>query len=163
MHVSVTSLSIVAWLAVVSPAVAQSGKPSSGKPAIRACEVLTRDMVAKYDTQNPKLRDLIPRHEEAIGSHGSSCDDGGIMIQIDPFLRSDVYRKLPPKDWQAVPGVGDTAYFHNNKNRWAELMVWTGTHHFTIQLSVPDGGTAESVKPNTIGLATALIARLKSM
>ena len=163
MRVSITSLSIVACLAVASSTVAQSGKPSSGKPAIRACELLTREMVAKYDTHDPKLRDLIPRQEEAIGSHGSSCDDGGILIQIDPFLRSDVYRKSPPKDWQAVSGVGETAYFHNNKNRWAELMVWTGTHHFTIQLSVPDGGTAESVKPNAMGLATALIARLKSM
>ena len=158
MRVNVTSVSIVACLAAASPAFSQSGKP-----AIRACEVLTRDMVAKYDTQNPKLRDLIPRQEEAIGSHGSSCDDGGILIQIDPFLRSDVYRKSPPKDWQAVTGVGDTAYFRNNRNMWAELMVWTGTHHFTIQLSVPNGGTAESVKPNTIGLATAIVAKLKSM
>jgi len=163
MRLSVMSLPIAACLAAASPALAQSGKPTSGTSAIRACELLTRDMVAKYDTQNPKLRELIPRNEEAIGSHGSSCDDGGIMIQINPFLRSDGFRKSPPKDWQAVAGVGDTAYFHNNKNRWAELMVWTGTHHFTIQLSVPDGGTAESVKPNTIGLATALIARLKSM
>ena len=163
MRVSITSLSIVACLAVASSAVAQSGKPSTGKPAIRACEVLTRDMVAKYDTQDPKLRALIPRQEEAIGSHGSSCDDGGILIQINPFLRSDVYRKSPPKEWQPVSGVGDTAYFHNNGNRWAELMVWTGAHHFTIQLSVPNGGTAESAKPNTIGLATALVARLKSM
>ena len=163
MLVSVTSLSIVAGLAVAGSTVAQSGKPSSGRPAIRACEVLTRDMVVKYDTLNPKLRDLIPPQEEAIGSHGSSCDDGGIHIQIDPFLRSDVYRKSPPKDWQAVSGVGDTAYFRNNGNRWAELMVWTGTRHFTIQLSVPDGGTAESVKPKAIGLATALVAKLKSM
>jgi hypothetical protein len=163
MRVHITSLSIVAWLAAAGPAVAQSGKPPSGKPAIRACEVLTRDMVAKYDTHDAKLRALIPREEEAIGSHGSSCDDGGIMIQVNPFLRSDDLRKSPPKDWQAVSGVGDTAYFHNNGNRWAELMVWTGSHHFTIQLSVPNGGTAESIKPNTIGLATAVIARLKSM
>jgi len=158
MRVSVTLLSIVAWLAAASPAVSQSGKP-----AIRACEVLTREMVVKYDTLNAKLRDLIPRQEESIGSHGSSCDDGGILIQVNPFPRSDVYRKSPPKDWQAVSGVGDTAYFHNNANRWAELMVWTGNHHFTIQLSVPDGGTAESVKPNAMGLATALVAKLKSM
>lgn len=163
MRVSIMSLSIAASLAVASAAVAQPAKPSSGKPAIRACEVLTRDMVAKYDTQSPKLRGLIPRQEEAIGSHGSSCDDGGILIQINPFINSDGYRKSPPKDWQTVSGVGDAAFFRNNGGRWAELMVWTGTHHFTIQLSVPDGATAESVKPNTIGLATALVARLKSM
>jgi len=154
----ITSLSLVACLAAASPAPAQSGKP-----AIRACEVLTRDVVAKFDTGNPKMRDLIPRNEEAIGSHGSSCNDGSIFVQIDPFLNSDSYRKSPAKDWQAVSGVGDTAYFHNNRDRYAELMVWSGRHHFTIQLSVPDGRTAEAVKPNTIGIATALVAKLKSM
>ena len=154
----ITSLSLVACLAAASAAAAQSSKP-----AIRACEVLTRDVVAKFDTGNPKVRDLIPRDEEAIGSHGSSCHDGSIFVQIDPFLNSDSYRKSPAKDWQAVSGVGDTAYFHNNRDRYAELMVWSGRHHFTIQLSVPDGRTAEAVKPNTIGIATALIEKLKSM
>jgi hypothetical protein len=159
----IMSLPLVACLAAASPAVAQPGKTASGKPAVRACEVLTRDVVAKFDTGNPKMRDLVPRSEEAIGSHGSSCDDGGIFVQIDPFLNSDSYRKSPLKDWQVVSGVGDTAYFRNNRDRYAELMVWSGGHHFTIQLSVPDGRTAEAVKPNTIGIATALIAKLKSM
>jgi hypothetical protein len=159
----ITSLSIVACLAAASPGGAQPGKPAPGKPAIRACEVLTRDVVAKFDTGNPKMRDLIPRNEEAIGSHGSSCDDGSIFVQIDPFLNAESLRKSPAKDWQAISGVGDTAYFHNNRDRYAELMVWSGGHHFTIQLSVPDGRTAEAVKPNTIGIATALIAKLKSM
>jgi len=154
----IASLSLVACLAAASAAAAQSGKP-----AIRACEVLTRDVVAKFDTGNPKMRDLLPRKEEAIGSHGSSCHDGSIFVQIDPFLNSESYRKSPAKDWQAVSGVGDTAYFHNNRDRYAELMVWSGGHHFTIQLSVPDGRTAEAVKPNTIGIATALIAKLKAM
>jgi len=143
--------------------VAQPGQAASGKPAIRACEVLTRDVVAKFDTGNPKMRDLIPRQEEAIGAHGSSCDDGSILVQLDPFLNSDSLRKSPPKDWQAVSGVGDTAYFRNNRDRYAELMVWSGKHHFTIQLSVPDGRTAEAVKPNTLGIATALIAKLRAM
>lgn len=157
MRVIIALFSIVACLAGANQAAAQ------GKSAIRACEVLTPEMVQKYDTQDPKIRKLIPRDEEAIGSHGSSCNDGGIFVQINPFLRSDTYRKSPQKDWQALSGVGDTAYFHNNRDRWAELMVWSGAHHFTIQLSVPNGGTAEAVKPNTIGLANALIARLKSM
>jgi hypothetical protein len=163
MRTSIASLSIVACLAAASLAMAQSGKPASGKSARRACELLTRDIVSKYDTGNPKIRDLIPRSDEPIGSHGSSCHDGSIFVQVNPFLNSDNYRKSPAKDWQPVPGVGDTAYFHNNRDRYAELMVWSGSHHFTIQLSVPSGGTAESVKPNTIGIATALIANLKSM
>ncbi len=157
------SLSLVVTLTAASPATAQSGKPAAGSTAIRACDVLTRDVVAKFDTGNPKMRDLIPREEQAIGSHGSSCDDGGIFVQINPFLNSEGLRKSPLKDWQPLAGVGDTAYFHSNRNRYAELIVWSGKHHFTIQLSVPDGGTAESVKPNTIGIANALIARLRSM
>jgi hypothetical protein len=40
-------------------------------------------------------------------------------------------------------------------------MVWTGPHHFTIQLGVPVGGTVESIKPNTIALAHAIIAKLR--
>jgi hypothetical protein len=163
MRVIITTFSIAAVLAAADPAAAQAGKSASGKPAIRACDVLTPEMVAKYDTQDPKLRKLIPREEEAMGTHGSSCDDGGIRIQVNPFANSDTYRKKPEKDWVPVSGVGDTAYFHNNRNRWAELIVWSGSHHFTIQLSVPNGGTAESVKPNTIGLATAIVAKLKSL
>ena len=161
MRVTVTTLSIVACFAA-TPA-AQTGKPGSGKPAISACALLTPDLVEKYDTQDPKIRKMIPREEEAIGSHGSMCDDGGILIQVNPFLRHDDLRKSPGKDWQPLAGVGDTAFFHNNGGRWAELMVWTGKHHFTIQLSIPNGATAESIKPRTTGLASALIAKLKSL
>ena len=157
MRLIAIGLSIVACLAPAGVASAQS----PGKPAIRACALLSPDLVAKYGTQNPKIRDLIPAREEPIGMHGSSCNHGGIFVQVNPFVSSEAMRKSPPKDWQAIPGVGDTAYFHNNRDRYAELMVWTGSHHFTIQLSVPNGGTSESVKPNTIGLATALIAKLK--
>ena len=135
---------------------------SAAKPPIRACTLLTRDLVAKYSTQNPKLRELFKPEEEAIGTHGSSCNDGGIFLQVDPFVQSDNLRKSPAKDWQAVSGVGDTAFFHDNRGRYAELIVWSGSHHFTLQMNVPDGKTAESVKPDATGLAGALIAKLKA-
>jgi hypothetical protein len=60
-----------------------------------------------------------------------------------------------------VTGVGDTAFFRNNANNYAELMVWTGSHHFTIQLAVPTGGTVESIKPKAVGLAQAIVAKLR--
>ena len=137
MRVTITSLSVAAGLVVASAAVAQPAKSAGGTAAIRACALLTRDLVAKYDTHNPKIREMFKPEEEAIGTHGSSCSDGGILVQIDPFVRPDEMRLKPAKDWQPVAGVGDTAFFHNNANRWAELMVFTGRHHFTIQLSVP--------------------------
>ena len=82
-------------------------------------------------------------------------------MQVDPFVRHDDLRKSPGKDWQPVAGLGDAAFFRDNGGRWGELIVWTGSRHFTLQISVPNGGTAAAVKPNATGLATALIAKLK--
>lgn len=56
-------------------------------------------------------------------------------------------------------GAGEAAFFRSNRNRYAELM-WTATHHFTLQVSVPTGSTAEAINPNTIALANAIIAKL---
>lgn len=162
MRAIVMSLLIVACLTGFAAAEQSTAKPAPGKPAIRACSLLTPDLVAKYDTFNPKVRDLFKPEEGAIGTHGSSCDHGGILLQIDPFVRHADLRKSPGKDWQPVAGLGDAAFFKDNGGRWGELIVWTGSHHFTLQISVPDGGTAASVKPNATGLATALIAKLKS-
>ena len=94
MHALVMWILIVAGLAA-SAAAQSTAKPASGTPAIRACSLLTRDLVAKYDTFNPKMRDLFKPEEEAIGTHGSSCNDGGILLQVDPFVRHDVLRKSP--------------------------------------------------------------------
>ena len=60
---------IVMWLLVVgcvaeNVAAAQSSvKPASGKSVIRACSLLTRDLVAKYYTFNPKVSDLFKQEE----------------------------------------------------------------------------------------------------
>ena len=151
-------------LACVGPetAAAQAPGTAAGKPAIRACSLLTREMVVKFTTiANKSVIDLIPPQEDAIGATGSSCDYGGIGLQVDPFARAETMRKSPAKDWQPVPGVGDTAFFHNNRDTFAELFVWTGNHHFTIQMGVPMGAKAESIKSNTIGLANALIPKLR--
>lgn len=162
MRAIVMSLVIIAGLTASEAAAQSTATPASGKPALRACSLLTRDLVAKYDTFNAKVRDLFKPEEEAIGTHGSSCNDGGILLQVDPFVRHDHLRKSPGKDWQPVAGLGDAAFFRDNGGRWGELIVWTGRRHFTLQISVPNGATAASVKPNATGLATALIAKLKA-
>ena len=128
---------------------------------LSACTVLSRDLVEKFDTGSKQVLKTMKPDEEPIGMHGSLCDDGNITFQMNPFLRSDTLRKSPGKDWQPVTGVGETAFFRNNANTYAELMVWTGAHHFTIQLGVPTGGTVDSIKPNTIGLAQAIVAKLR--
>ena len=65
------------------------------------------------------------------------------------------------KDLQPVSEAGESAYFRSNRNLYAELAVWTATHYFTLQVSMPTGSTAEVIKPNTIALANTIIAKLR--
>lgn len=127
----------------------------------RACAIMSRDLVEKYDTGSKQVLKTIPPAEEPLGANGSSCEDGNIGFQINPFARSDDLRKSPGKDWQPVTGVGDTAFFHNKANTYAEVIVWTGSHHFTIQMGAPMGGTVESVRPKVMDLANAIVAKLR--
>jgi hypothetical protein len=126
-----------------------------------ACALLSRDLVEKFDTGSPQVLKAMKPSEEPIGVAGSSCEDGNIGFQIDPFARPDELRKSPGKDWQPVQGVGETAYFRNKADTYAEVMVWSGGHHFTLQVGVPNGGSVESIRPRVIDLARAVIAKLR--
>lgn len=137
-----------------------SGTAATGK-RVSACTLMSRDLVEKFDTGNKQVLRQIKPSEEPLGANGSSCEDGNIGFQINPFARPEELRKSPGKDWQRQAGVGDTAFFRNNADTYAELIVWTGPHHFTIQLGVPTGGTVESIRPKTIELAHAIIAKLR--
>ena len=160
MRYVIALLTIVA-VVLASPAAAQQPKAAARPDRINACSLLTRELVAKVTTvANKRVLDLPPQ-EEAIGQKGSSCEYADIGLQINPFARTDDLRKSPGKEWESVSGVGDTAFFRSNRNLFAELIVWTGTHHFTIQMGVPTNGTAQQIKPNTIALANAIIPKLK--
>jgi len=157
---------VIACLLVIgSASIAMSASQARGDAApgkrISACALLTPDVMAKFDTGKPEILKMFKPEEEPVGVNGTYCEHGGIGLQVNPFARPDDLRKSPPKDWQPVTGVGDTAFFRNNRNSYAELMVWTGPNHFTIQLHVPTGDTAESVRPKAIGLANAVIAKLR--
>ncbi|MCC6140905.1 MAG: hypothetical protein IT389_09865 [Nitrospira sp.] len=138
----------------------------AGQSRIGACALLTDDLITKFDPTPPHLRQSkvlkqFKFTEEPVGLNGSYCDNGQIGLQVNPFAKANELRKSPGRDWQPVPGVGDTAFFRNNRDEYAELMVWTGPHHFTLQLSVPVGGKADSIKPNVIGLANGIIPKLR--
>ena len=156
------------WLSVlVVPAPvalsAQSGAAAK-PPAIRACSLLTKELALKVTSAaNQQVFDMLPPQEESIGANGSACDYGDIRIQVDAFTpaRVEQLRKEQGQAWTTVPNVGDAAYFHNNKDRYAELIVVAGTHTLTIQMGVPMGGTVDAIKPNTITLANALVPKLR--
>jgi hypothetical protein len=135
----------------------RSGDPAAGGPAVRACAVLTRDLVAPF-TQNKKMLELMPPQEEALGTTGTACEYGAVRLQLFPGRGGK--RTVSAKDLQPISGAGEGGYFRNNRDRYAELMVWTGKHSLDLQVSVPSGRTAEAIKPDIIALANAIIAKL---
>jgi hypothetical protein len=156
----IASLLVIGSVSAPAIAFQARGAAAAGTPRIGACSLLTKELITKFETVHKKLV-LLPPSEEPLGKNGSACDYGDFHFQVDPFARQEELRKNPGKDWKPLSGVGDTAWFHNNGDTYAELMVWTGSHHFTIQADVPLGGTAEAVKPNAVGLANAIVAKLK--
>jgi hypothetical protein len=152
----------VAVICITSQAAAsQAGAKgaAAGKPAVGACSILTKDLVLPF-AQNKKVLDMIPPDEESLGAAGSACEWGIVRLQLYPSPGGKQNRTVP-KDFQPLSGAGEVAYFRNNRNNYAELMVWTATHYFTLQVSVPTGSTAEAIKPNTVALANAIIAKLR--
>jgi hypothetical protein len=170
MHrVVVASVLAVGCVAYLGPVLRFQSAAADGKPAIRACSLLTKELVTQVTPQSKEAFALvirIPPSEDALGASGSACEYGGIHLQIDPFPPAtfERQREIDHKrglTWVPVPDVGETAYFRDNKGRWGELFVRTSAHVFTIQMGVPTGRTVESIKPNVIALAKAIDSKLR--
>jgi len=128
----------------------------------RACTLLTKEVVTQVSPYDKKTLDLVmmvPPMEDSLGPSGSACSYGGITMQVDPFAPS-VFEKQKKPTWVVVPGLGNTAYFVDNKGRWAELYVAAGGRVLTIQMDVPMGRTSASIQPNVIALAKAILPKL---
>jgi hypothetical protein len=135
---------------------ARGGGATAGS-GVKACSILTGDLVEPF-AENKRTLDLIPPEEETMAS-GSACEWGVVRLQL--YLARPGGSHTAPKDYQPLPGVGDAAFFHNNSNRYAELIVWSGAHHFTLQVSVPTGSTVDAIKPKSVDLANAIIKKLR--
>ena len=150
-------------LGTMTTAVASQAS-SPAKPPISACSLLPTDLVLKVGGIQPDMVKSLKPEEEAMGTTGSACQYGSVRLQVDPFTPArltEILKTETAKTWVPVGGVGDAAYFNNNCNRYAELVVRTGAHVFTIQFSVARGSTAEATKPNAITLANAIIPKLR--
>ena len=136
--------------------VCQAGS-AAGQPAIRACAVLTKDLVAPL-TENKTVLDLIPAQEEALGTTGTACQFGSVRLQLFPGRGGK--RTVSAPGLEPISGAGEGGFFRSNRNRYAELMVWTAKHSLDLQVSVPTGRTADAMKPDVVALANAIIAKL---
>jgi hypothetical protein len=112
-------------------------------------------------TPNKKVLDLIKPSDESLGVSGTACNWGGVRLQLFPIPRAQQKRTPSVKDLQPVSGAGEAAFFRNNQDRYAELMVYTATHRIMLQVSVPTGRTGDEMKPDTIALANRIIEKLR--
>jgi hypothetical protein len=144
---------------ITSHAAAQGrvGAPAAGQSPVRACLVLTRDLVAPFN-ENKQMLDLIPPNEETLGPSGTACTYGGVRLQLFPGRGGR--RTVSAPGLQPVSGAGDGGFFRNNRDRYAELMVWTSKHSLDLQIPVPSGRTAEAIKPEVIALANTILKKL---
>ena len=161
MHL-IMALSLAMTSVAVDAMVLQAGKPApQGKPAPSACSILTRDLVMAHSPASKESLNLtlkIPPQEDKIGDTGSACQHGDVMLQINPFPVANfdaMFSRMTP-----VSGVGDKAYFRDNRGEWAELAVLAGSRMFTLQMDVPKGKTAASIQSNVVALAKAVLTKL---
>jgi hypothetical protein len=148
--------------AMQATAAESTSTTTTGK--VGACALLTKDLLEKttpVDTERFELGLMIPAAEEPVGVAGSTCEYGGVLLQVDPFTSPARIEETLAAKWTRVPGLGDIAYFHDNIGEWAELYVRAGERVITIQMDVPTGRKAESIKPNVIALAEAILPKLK--
>lgn len=154
MRHAVSLIVIIGWITAQALAL-QTTSGATSQP--RACAVLTKDLVAPL-TQNKTILDQLPPEEETLGTSGTACQYGSVRLQLFPGRGGK--RTASAKDLQPVSGAGDGGYFRSNRNRYAELMVWTSKHSLDLQVSVPSGSTAEAIKADVIALANAILKKL---
>ena len=149
------SLTIAALCALPLPLRAQNAAPAGKR--IAACALLPKAEVKKHLPWND-IVDSMPPEEETVGANGAACQYASVRIQVFPVGR--LVRGVPTTEpgWQQVPGVGDEAWFRPNRTRYAELYVKTASHTLMIQASAD--GNIEAVKPGTLSLAKAILAKL---
>lgn len=131
--------------------------PAAGSPRIKACSLVPKEEVKKHLPWIAVL-DSMPIEEAPVGTSGSSCNYPSVFIQVLPFSQKTMDLVSKKDGIETIRGVGDEAYLHNNRNRYAELYVRVGKHVLTLQANME--GKIESVKPGVLNLAKAVAAKL---
>jgi hypothetical protein len=132
-----------------------SGQPSSSQ--IHACSLLSKEEVKEH-LPWPDFLDQMPAEEESLGPRGTACNYPSVYIQLLRFSQGLIDSVRALEGTEAVDGIGDEAYFHNNKDRYAEVLVKVGESMFTLQANADRG--IEVVKPEALKLASAIVEKL---
>ena len=153
---AVLALGLVAFGTSLLNAQAQPA-PRVAVPVIPACSLMSKDEVKRHLPWQPIL-DQFPAEEEAMGNYGSACEYPSVRVQVMIYSQASVDNLKKQAGLETVSGVGDEAYLHNNRNRYAELYVKVGPRALTLQASFE--GSIDTVKPGVMSMAKALVAKL---
>ena len=152
-------LAILATMATVSPLAAQAAKGTS--PG--ACSLLTKELVLRVTpaTNKAELSRLFstPPEEHRLGPDRSLCDYAGLTLSLNAVHPESFEAKLrKDKAWVPIPGLGNAAWFRG-VGPMGELYVRSGPRNLGVAVMIPEGRTAESIKPNAVALAKAVLSR----
>lgn len=154
-------LPTMAALAAVTTGSALSAQSAKGPTA---CSLLTKELVLQVTPETDKgalegrLRQAPEQH--VLGPNQSLCDYGGLTVHLNPFKPASFEANVgKDKSWVQVPGLGDAAWFHDVKGFLGELYVRSGARTLGVVVEIPQGRTAESIRPNAVAFAKAVLAR----
>ena len=150
---------------------------SGGVAAGQACELLTRDLVMKVSPDARKktlerekpIEDPGAKELRAAGQKvtpGMSCMYGPVILALSPLAQPAQARNAlqartrPYEAFEPVPGVGDAAFFRANSST-ASMYVWSGPHHFLVEIVAGFMGDGTALKPNSIELAKGIVSQLR--
>jgi hypothetical protein len=170
---------IVSLLAVacVSSAAPGFDQRTGGAVNGQACALLGRDLVMKVASDSRKktlerekpIVDPFAEELKAAGQTvkpGTSCMYGPVLLALNPLAQPAQARKAleartrPYQAFEPVPGVGDAAFFRANIAN-ASMYVWSGPHHFLVEIGGGLTDDARALKPNTIELAKGIVSQLR--
>lgn len=176
MRLLITSLLVVGC---VSATAAASQAPGGAATAGKACALLTKELAMKVSTDSGRKLLADEKPSDSIEGltlikGGAICSYGRILLVLDGVAEPERVRKemrarggprdrtgTPVyKDHEPVSGVGDEAFFHYSRS-YANLHVWTGSRHFSIEMAAGSQDDSKALKPNVIALAKAIVPLLQ--
>ena len=174
MRYGIASLLVVGCVSSTAPALhSRSGEVAAGQ----ACDLLSRDLVMKAlpdarkktferekPTEDPGAEELRAAGQKV--TPGMSCMYGPVILALEPLAqpaqgRSAMQARTRPYEaFEPVPGVGEAAFFRTGRAT-ASMYVFTGRHHFLVEIIAGFMDADGASKPNVIELAKGIVAQLR--
>ena len=149
----------VLFIGVAHNVAAAQGRASGAQ----SCALFTKPLMEKFSAASKKSVDPAGPKELALGSNGTACEWGDLMVQLDPISAANLetLRQRDSKNWEVIDGVGDVAYLHNVQDVAAELYVRSGKHTFVVVATIPLWTKTAAFKPAILDVGRAILPKVR--